>query len=114
MLTRFASAYFGDSAGEEEIFIGSRGLCIVDASKIDPEDIIDAKYDNIPEDCWKQFEAQLKKEQEESMRRVLACYERTQQGVIKKEEFIMPTFPSIATSEVSTPFPDLVEQFASP
>ena len=87
---------------------------IVDASKIDPEDIIDAKYDNILEERRKKFEAQLKKEQEEATRRLLACYQRTQQGVIEKEEFIMPTFPSIATSEVSTPFPDLVEQFASP
>ena len=82
---------------------------IVDASKIDTEDIIDAKYDNIHEERRKQFEAQLKKEQEEAMRRLLACYQRTRQGVIEKEEFIMPTFPSIATSEVSTPFPDLVE-----
>ena len=87
---------------------------IVDASKIDPKDIIDAEYDDKPEESRKQFEAQLKKEQEEATRRLLACYQRTRQGVIEKEEFIMPTFPSIATSEVSTPFPDLVEQFASP
>ena len=38
---------------------------IVDASKIDPEDIIDAEYDDIPEERRKQFEAQLKKEHEE-------------------------------------------------
>ena len=30
---------------------------IVDASKIDPEDIIDAEYDDIPEERCKQFEA---------------------------------------------------------
>ena len=30
---------------------------IVDASKIDPEDIIDAEYDDIPEERRKQFEA---------------------------------------------------------
>ena len=87
---------------------------IVDASEIDPEDIIDVEYDDIPEERRKQFEAQLKKEQEEATRRLLAYYKRTRQGVVQKEEFIMPTFPSIATSEVSTPFPDLVEQFASP
>ena len=87
---------------------------IVDASKIDPEDIIDAEYDDIPDERRKQFEAQLKKEQEEATRRLLACYERARQGMVQKQEFIMPTFPSIATSEVSTPFPDLVEQFASP
>ena len=33
--------------------------------------------------------------------------------MIKKEEFIKPTFPSTATSEVSTLSPDLVEQFMS-
>ena len=85
----------------------------VDASKIDPEDIIDAEYDDIPVERRKQFEAQLKKEQEEATRRLLACYERTRQGVVQKEEFVMPTFPSVVTSEVSTLFPDLVEQFVS-
>jgi len=86
---------------------------IVDASKIDPEDIINVEYDDIPEEPRKQFEAQLRIEQEEATRRLVACYERTRQGVIKKEEFIMPTFPSTATSEVSTLSPDLVEQFMS-
>jgi len=55
---------------------------IVDASKIDPEDIINAEYNDIPEERHKQFEAQLKKEQEEATRRLLACYERTRQGVV--------------------------------
>ena len=50
---------------------------IVDASKIDPEDIIDVEYNDIPEERRKQFEAQLKKEQEEATRRLLACYGRT-------------------------------------
>ena len=31
--------------------------------------------------------------------------------MIEKEEFIMPTFPSTATSKVSTLSPDLIEQF---
>ena len=70
---------------------------IVDASKIDTEDIIDAKYDNIHEERRKQFEAQLKKEQEEATRRLLACYERTRQGMVQKEEFIVPPNPSIST-----------------
>jgi len=46
---------------------------VADASKIDPEDIIDAEYDNIPEKCRMQFEAQLKREHEEATRRLLAC-----------------------------------------
>ena len=70
----------------------------LDASKIDPEDIIDAEYDDIPEEHRKQFEAQLKKEQEEATRRLLACYERARQGMVQKQEFIMPTFPSTASS----------------
>ena len=35
---------------------------IVDASKLDPEDIIDVEYDDIPEERCKQFEAQFRKE----------------------------------------------------
>ena len=50
---------------------------MIDASKIDPEDIIDAEYDDIPEEHHKQFEARLKKEQEEATRRLLACYGKT-------------------------------------
>ena len=50
---------------------------IVDASKIDPKDIIDAEYDDMLEERRKQFEAWLKKEQEEATRRLLACYGRT-------------------------------------
>ena len=50
---------------------------MIDASKIDPEDIIDVEYNDIPEERRKQFEAQLKKEQEEATRRLLACYGRT-------------------------------------
>ena len=71
---------------------------IVDASKINPEDIIDAEYDDIPEERRKQFETQLKKEQEEATRRLLACYERTRQGVVQKEDFIVPPNPSTSTT----------------
>ena len=46
MLTRSASTYFGDSAGEEE----STSVNMADegASKIDPENIVDIKYDDLP------------------------------------------------------------------
>ena len=70
-------------------------------SKVDSSQV-EVKYEDILEERRKQFEAQLKKEQEEATRRLLACYERTRQGVVQKEEFIMPTFPSAVTSEVST------------
>ena len=49
---------------------------IVDESKIDPEGIIDAEYDDIPKECRKKFEVQLKKKREEATRRLLACYEK--------------------------------------
>ena len=76
---------------------------MLDASKIDSEDIIDAEYDDIPEEHHQAFEAYIKHEQEEDRRKFLSCYERTRQGVIKKEEFIMPTFlsPTTFTSMMS-------------
>ena len=84
---------------------------IVDASKINPEDIIDAEYDDIPEERRKQFKTQLKKEQEEATKRLLACYERTRQGVVLKHEFIMPSNPSTSTtSNVSIDPADFINQ----
>ena len=60
------------------------------------------KYEEIIEERCKKFEAQLKKEQEEATRRLLARYGKTRQGVVEKEQFIMPTFtppnPSTTTS----------------
>ena len=85
---------------------------MIDASKIDPEDIIDAEYDDIPEERRKQFEAQLKKEQEEATRRLLASYERTRQGVVQKHEFIMPPNPSTSmTGNVSIDPADFINRF---
>jgi len=65
----------------------------LDASKIDPEDIIDAEYDGIPDEHRQTFKAQIKHEQEEATMRLLSCFKRTRQGVVLKEEFIMPMFP---------------------
>ena len=71
---------------------------------------VDVKYEDIPEESRKQFEAQLKKEQEEATKRLLACYGKTRQGVFEKEKFVMPTFtppppnPStMATAAASSP-----------
>ena len=62
-------------------------------------------------ECRKQFEAQLKKKREEATRRLLACYERTRQGVVQKEEFIVPPNPSTSTmSNVSTDLADFINQ----
>ena len=84
--------------------------------KIDPKvdaTPIDIKYEDIPEERRKQFEAAFQKEQEDAKKRLLACFGKTQQGVFKKEEFNIPTFalpppnPSTTTtaaaSSASTP-----------
>ena len=84
--------------------------------KVDPKvdaTPIDIKYEDIPEETRKQFEAEFQKEQEDAKNRLLACFGKTRQGVFKKEEFKMPTFtppppnPSTmataATSSASTP-----------
>ena len=60
-------------------------------SKVDSTSV-DVKYEDIAEQRRKQFEAQLKKEKEEAMKRLLACYGKTQQGVVEKEKFVLPTF----------------------
>ena len=63
----------------------------VNPSKVDSTPF-DVKYEDIPEESRKQFEAQLKKEQEEATKRLLACYGKTRQGIFEKKKFIMPTF----------------------
>ena len=63
--------------------------------KVDPKvdaTPIDIKYEDIPEETRKQFEAVFQKEQEDAKKRLLACFGKTRQGVFKKEEFSMPTF----------------------
>jgi hypothetical protein len=98
--------------------------------KVDPKvdaTPIDIKYEDIPEETRKQFEAAFPKEQEDAKNRLLACFGKTRQGVFKKEEFSMPTFTSpppnpstmatAAASSASTPSKvsftfDSIKQFA--
>ena len=69
---------------------------------------INIKYEDIPEETLKQFEAAFQKEQEDAKNRLLACFGKTQQGVFKKEKFSMPTFappppnPSTTATAAST------------
>jgi hypothetical protein len=95
-------------------------------SKVDSTPVV-VKYEDIPEEPHKQFEAHIKKEKDEATRRLLAFYGKTQQGVVEKEKFIMPTFkppppnPSTtatvaassasATSDVSSSI-ESIKQFA--
>ena len=57
------------------------------ASKVDLSNVIDVKYDDIPEEDRKAFEAKLKQQQEEAMKNLLSCHGRTQNEVVKKAEF---------------------------
>ena len=63
----------------------------IDPSKVDSTPI-DIKYEDIPEESCKQFEAAFPKEQEEAKKRLLACFGKTRQGVFEKEKFTIPTF----------------------
>ena len=88
---------------------------------------VDVKYEDIPEESRKQFEAAFQKKQEEAKKRLLACFGKTRQGVFEKDKFVMPTFappppnPSTtataAASSASTPSDvsftfDSIKQFA--
>jgi hypothetical protein len=73
-----------------------------DASKVDPCNVINVKYDDIPEEDRQAFEAQLKQQEEEARKNLLSCYGRTRNEVVKKAEFSMPSFQSTSsTSNVS-------------
>ena len=108
MLTSSASTYFLATLLRTDnhpsaAMAGDKGI----PSKVDSTPI-EVKYEDIHEKSRKQFEVQLKKEQEEAMRRLLACYGKTQQGVIiEKEKFVMPSFtplnPSTTTTSTSGP-----------
>ena len=73
-----------------------------DASKVDLSNVINVKYDDIPEEDRQAFEAQLKQQEEEARKNLLSCYGRTRNEVVKKAEFSMPSFQSTSsTSNVS-------------
>ena len=93
---------------------------IRDASKVDPTNAINVSYEDLFEEQRQKFEADLKRQNEEIRAKMLACYEKTRQGVIEKEKFVMPGIqsatppaPSTTTStspttDVSTPKDPLV------
>ena len=78
-LTNLASTYFlatplGTDLHSSDAMTDDK----VNPSKVDSTPV-DVKYENIPEESRKQFEAQLKKEQEEATKRLLAYYGKTRQ-----------------------------------
>ena len=126
MLANLAPTYFlATPLGKD---LSSSGAMA--GEKVDPKvdaTPIDIKYEDIPEETRKQFEAAFQKEQEDAKKRLLAWFGKTRQGVFKKEEFKIPTFtlpppnPSTtataAASSASTPSEvsftfDSIKQFA--
>ena len=62
-----------------------------DKFNVDPMNDNDVKYDDQPEEESQAFEIQLEEMRAKAKRKLIACYERTPQGMIKREESIMPT-----------------------
>jgi hypothetical protein len=55
------------------------------ASKIDPKNIIDAEYDDVPEEHRKALEDQIKALEAEYKKQLDTCFRKTRQDVIEKE-----------------------------
>ena len=74
MLTRFASTDFLATPPGKDL----RSSVSMAGEKPDPSKVdstpVDIKYEDIPEESHKQFEAALQKEQEEAKKKLLACF----------------------------------------
>ena len=73
----------------------------VDPSKADPSNAINVTYEELPEERCQEFEAKLKRRNEEMKVRLLSCYGKTRQGVVKKEKFVMPSI--LSTTSPTSP-----------
>ena len=71
VLTRFASStyFLVTPLGRNK----NKSLSAAMASKVDPSNVIDVKYDDIPEEDRKAFEAKLKQQHEEARKKLLSC-----------------------------------------
>jgi hypothetical protein len=65
-----------------------------DNSQIDPRNIDNPEYDEIPEDQRQALEIKLKEIEAEAKKKLISCYGKTRQGVIQKEKFVLPTLLS--------------------
>ena len=95
MLTRKASTYFlatplGKKQSPSVPMAGEK----VDPSKVYASSTISVNYEELPEERRQEFEAKLKWQNDEMKARLLSCYGKARQGVVEKEKFVMPTFPS--------------------
>ena len=68
------------------------------AGKVDPANVIDVNYDDIPEADYLAFEEKLKLQQEEAKKNLLSCYRKTRNEVIKKAEFAIPPLEFASSS----------------
>ena len=73
-----------------------------DPSKVDPSNTISINYEELPEEQHQKFKADLKWQNEEIKAKMLACFEKTRQGVVEKEKFVMPSIPSTTPPAPST------------
>jgi hypothetical protein len=73
-----------------------------DKTKVDPKNIINAEYDDLPEDKLQALEAYIKQYEADCKRRMASCFGKTQHGLVEKEKFIMPTLPPKVQNNVST------------
>ena len=82
-----------------------------DGVKIDPKNIGGVEYNAVPEEKRQALEAHLKELEAEAKRKLVACYGKTRQSSVEKEQFVMPMFPYTATSNVSISSPDVFDRF---
>ena len=97
MLTRLASTYFlatllGNKKKKQSASVSMAGEK-PDPSKVDPSNTISISYEDLSEEQRQKFEAELNRQNEEIKAKMLACFEKTWQGVIEKEN-VMPSIPS--------------------
>jgi len=85
-----------------------------DASKIYPLNAIHVTSEDLSEEQRQKFDADMKQQNEGLKARMLACYGKTQQGVIQKETFVLPSIlattlpsPAPAATNVSSSHLDL-------
>jgi hypothetical protein len=78
VLTRIASIYFlATPLGKKKMSSAGMVGKYQDKSKVDPKNIIDAEYGDVPEDQHNNLEAYLRDYSEDIRKRMAACYGKT-------------------------------------
>ena len=74
-----------------------------DSAMVDPNNMVDIKYNDLLEEQRQAPEAQLKKIEAESKRRLVSCFGRTRHGLVEKEKFIPLNLPSTNSKQCKQP-----------